>query len=219
MKYSKDHTIYVNQDGIEVPSVTTILKILNKPFLTKWANIMGFRGINVDNVLEETSRIGTLVHGIVRAFVMKYYYIWIGDYSDKQTVIRYFDSFLSWYKKNKVEPIFTEQILVSDRFGGTCDFYGLINDKYTILDYKTSKRFYATMFLQLAAYCMILESQGKQVDQVAILLLKNKGEAEPKFIQRTELEPYIEAFKKLLDLFHTWYDLNIRDGWGNILEG
>ena len=31
-----DHSTYVNNDKIEVPSATTILKILNKPFCYKW---------------------------------------------------------------------------------------------------------------------------------------------------------------------------------------
>ena len=31
-----DHSTYLNNDEIEVPSVTTIIKILNKPFIAKW---------------------------------------------------------------------------------------------------------------------------------------------------------------------------------------
>ena len=31
-KYS-DHSTYNNNEGVEVPSVTTIMKVLNKPFI------------------------------------------------------------------------------------------------------------------------------------------------------------------------------------------
>ena len=37
------HNVYCNKDDKEVPSVTTILKIINKPSLMYWANGMGFR--------------------------------------------------------------------------------------------------------------------------------------------------------------------------------
>ena len=52
MKYS-NHAQYINEKCIEVPSVTTILKLLNKPSLCKWANYLGFKRENVDKVLEE----------------------------------------------------------------------------------------------------------------------------------------------------------------------
>jgi hypothetical protein len=216
MKYSKKHTVYLNSAGIEVPSVTTVLKILNKPFLTKWANIMGFKRRNVDDILDETSRIGTMVHGVIRSFLMGYYYIWMGDPWDRDIVVRRLDSFITWKKNYEIEPIFMEKELISDRIAGTCDFYGMIDSKCTIMDFKASKKFYSSMFLQLAAYCIMLEAQGLKVEQVCIVLVNDTG-ASSKFIQRGDLDPYIDSFNKLLDLFHSWFDLNEEHGWGSIL--
>jgi hypothetical protein len=216
MKYSKSHTMYLNNNGEEVPSVTTVLKILNKPFLIKWANIMGFKRRSVDDILEETSRIGTMVHGVIRSFLMGYYYIWMGDPRDKIRVIYHLDSFITWKKNYKIEPIFMEKQLITDRVAGTCDFYGFIDGRLTIMDFKTSKRFYSSMFLQLAAYCVMLELQGLKVEQVCIVLI-NEGKTTSKFIQRDELDPYIDSFNKLLELFHSWFDLNQIYGWGEII--
>ena len=37
-KVSQAHTVYKTADGIRVPGVTTVLGVLNKPALIKWAN-------------------------------------------------------------------------------------------------------------------------------------------------------------------------------------
>ena len=54
-KYS-DHSTYMNEEEVEVPSVTTIMKILNKPFIAKWANSLGWKRQSYDKVLEEQGR-------------------------------------------------------------------------------------------------------------------------------------------------------------------
>ena len=45
-KQQDEHRKYFNKDGKEVPSCTTIIKMLNKPELVKWANYMGFKKID-----------------------------------------------------------------------------------------------------------------------------------------------------------------------------
>ena len=44
-KKANAHTQYKLVDGTKVPSVTTVLGILNKPALVKWANNLGLQGI------------------------------------------------------------------------------------------------------------------------------------------------------------------------------
>lgn len=217
MKYSK-HSTYINTDGTEVPSATTILHILNKPFLVTWANSMGFRRKNVKEILEESSLTGTMVHKIIEAYLMKKMMVFIPvKHVTKELIYRYLDHFFEWKKRHEIEPIFMEKKLVSTRFGGTVDFYGKVDGKYTILDFKTSKRAYSSMFLQLAGYCYMLEQQGLQVDQVAIINV-NIDKYKERFISREDLEPYIETFTILVELFHKWHDLNASDGWGSILD-
>ena len=63
--YSKDHTVYRNRDGKEIPSVTTVLKLLNKPALIGWANYLGFKRTRVTDVLLESANIGTDFHAMV----------------------------------------------------------------------------------------------------------------------------------------------------------
>lgn len=216
MKYSK-HMTYYNKDKIEVPSATTILKILNKPFLAKWANFMGFKRKRIQDILDETSEIGTMLHKLIEVYTNNKIFVFVGgQYSSRFLMIQFMNSFLEWRKLHEVEPIFTEHHMASDQYGGTVDFYGKVDGKCTILDYKTSKRFYPGMFLQLGAYCHMLEEQGYKVEQVAIIRV-NQNEYKEKFMTREQLTPYINTFMTLVSLFHMWYKLNIEEGWGDIL--
>lgn len=217
MKYS-DHSTYYNKDKVEVPSVTTILKILNKPFLTKWANFMGFKRKNVDDILERSSEIGTLVHKMIECYLLNKMFIFIPSrHVAKTLAMMYLNSFLEWKSNHTVEPIFMERKFSVDKFGGTVDFYGMVDGKHTILDFKTSKQVYSSMFLQLSFYCIMLEEHGFIVDQAAIIIV-NDGKYNEKFITREELEEYIPIARLLVDLFHVWYDINLEKGWGNILK-
>ena len=63
------HTKYVNSNGQEVPSVTQILGVINKPALINWANKMGLQGIKTSEVLRNTADIGTLAHEIIEKWI------------------------------------------------------------------------------------------------------------------------------------------------------
>lgn len=212
-KYS-NHSIYKNKDGIEVPSVTTIVKLLNKPALQKWANYLGFKRQKVDDVLNEKAELGTMFHEAVECCLMGYYYIPIAEEYMINTMKVYLGHFLDFKRQHIIEPEFMEKHMTSTNFGGTCDFYGNYDGKKTIIDFKTSKQPYSSMFLQLAAYVIMIEDMGKEVEQVMILCCNTK--VTTKILSRKELNPYIETFRLLADLFNKWYDLNIIDGWGNI---
>lgn len=214
-KFNTDnkHTMYFNKFGEEVPSATTILKILNKPQLVKWANYLGFNHLHVDSVLNEASTLGTIVHDLINSILLNHYIIYINDGRVPIDILcSYINRFKIWLKTNTVIPILLEKSISSDKFGGTLDFYGIINDKYTILDFKTSKKIRISMFFQLALYTILLEELGYKVDQVGILLVNPKYKDE-KYIQRDKLQPYIDFVSKLVDIFHSYYEINNDDNW------
>jgi len=223
-KYNKNHTIYINDKNIEVPSVTTILQLLNKPKLLKWVNYLGFKRQNYELVLQDYSNIGTLVHYIINCILSNQLIdkdLINKKYSNLYHVLNsnflHIKAFNIWRELHTIKPIYLEESLTSEKFGGTIDFYGKIDNKLTILDFKTSKDFYSTMFLQLAGYCILIEEKGLEVDNVGILIINNSGYKE-RIFTRGKINKYIEVFKNLLSLFHLWYDLNHNDEWGNILE-
>lgn len=218
MKYS-EHKQYYNENGDEVPSVTTIIALLNKPALSKWANAMGFRGKSIKEILDKASEIGTLMHDCLEKYFKGEKFILPEEYyKHKPTLLKRLDGFLSWLStQNSLKPIMLEKVLTSDNFGGTMDFFGELNDENVILDFKTSGSVYATMFLQLAAYTIMMEEKGYRVDGVGIVHITEKGTT-LYYKTRKELDKYIGTFKALATLFSLWYDVNIEDGWGNICE-
>lgn len=206
-KYS-DHSTYINKKEIEVPSATTIIKILNKPSIAKWANSLGWKRMSYDKVLEQRAFEGTLVHEVCHEYLFNE-----GKKFDTTTPesrkfivdnLRTFKDFLDTFN---LEPLWGEKSFSSDRYGGTVDLYCNLEGKATILDFKTSKNFYSTHFIQLGAYIQLLEEKDYKIEQVAILIIRD-GEHKLKIIQRNEMDMYIDIFNKLTDLFYLVYDLN-----------
>ena len=65
------HRKYYNSNGIEVPSVTEIVKMLHKPELDSWANWMGLvRRINVNDYLVQKAEYGSYCHDLFENFFM-----------------------------------------------------------------------------------------------------------------------------------------------------
>ena len=216
MKYYSDHAAYFNDKNEEVPSVTTILKILNKPSLCKWANYLGFKRENVDKVLELSAEKGTAVHELLNSilFYTETDIRFSGDFT-KEYMYSMLDNFNNWKSNHKLEPIFGERQFSCDEFGGTVDLYCKLDDKYTILDFKTSKKFYSSMFIQLSAYYYMLNLHGYEVDQVCILLVNDKI-CMHKIMDVKDINDYIDTFLLLSKLFNKVYKLN--EEWGDLLE-
>lgn len=218
MKYTTDHTVYYNDNNEEVPSATTVLKILNKPSLVSWANFLGFKRIKTEDVLKDTSAIGTVVHEAIRAIIRKseYVYIKMDDIPPLSYIAGHLRAFLRWYNSNTIEAIFLEKPFHTDTFGGTVDFYGKVNGKLSIIDFKTSKKIRLSMFLQLALYTIMLEKNGYEVEQVGIVLC-NPDHHNVKYVSREDLEEYIGIAELLVELFHKYYNIDKKDKWGESL--
>ncbi len=216
MKYSS-HAQYINDKQIEVPSVTTILKILNKPSINKWANYLGFKREKIDDVLKFSADKGTEVHYMLHAFLfqMKYIFVESDNGVTKDYLIKVLDNFISWSGDHTIKPIFGEKSITCDLFGGTVDLYCELDGIPTILDFKTSKSFYSSMFLQLSAYTYMMEMLDYEVEQVCILLINEKM-CKHKILKRDELDKYIATFLILTKLFYQIYELN--EDWGDLLE-
>ncbi|WP_304576807.1 hypothetical protein [Romboutsia ilealis] len=215
MKFSS-HSTYINDNGEEVASATSILKILNKPFLSRWANSLGWKRQSVDKVLLASSEKGTMIHEAINAYLFgEKFKFEENDYCDKGTLMCALDNFISWKKDNDFKPIWGEKKMVCEKFGGTVDLYCEIDGKKTILDFKTGKSFYSSMFLQLAAYTYMLEGKDYEVEQVAILIV-NENYCKIKVIKRKDLNDYIDTFLVLVELFYKVYDLNKE--WKDLLD-
>jgi len=171
-KRVKSHITYRIADGTAVPGVTTVLGILNKPALIKWANNLGLEGIDSSRYVDEKAAIGTLAHQMIADY-LKGLKTDTSEYSKveidqaENAVL----SFFEWEKAHHIKPILVERPLVSEqwRFGGTVDCLGHINDLLYLLDFKTASGIFPEMLIQVAAYRQLVIENGFEVDKVAIL--------------------------------------------------
>lgn len=169
---TKAHIRYKDKEGNVVPGVTTILGILNKPALVKWANNLGLQGIDSTKYRDEMADIGTLAHYMIMCYLNKQESI-LDDYSKDQIekAENCLISFWEWEKGHKIEPILVEQPLVSEfyKYGGTVDLYCKLDGEFTLIDFKTGKAIYPEMIYQLAAYQELLIENGNLCSKTRIL--------------------------------------------------
>jgi len=195
VKRARPHQRYRLRDGAEVPGVTTVLGVLNKPALVTWANRMGLRGIDTGRYVDELATIGTLAHAIIIHS--------LGgpepDFADHTANQRALAenavlSFTAWRRGREMETVLAEVPLVSERYayGGTPDWYGLVDGRRVLLDFKTGKAIYDEHLYQVAAYRGLLVENWHGVDEVRVLQVgRDEGEG---FSERVILGSAIESY-------------------------
>ncbi len=216
---TKAHTRYRNANGDIVPGVTTILGVLNKPYLVKWANNLGLEGIDSSKYVDHLARIGTLAHHMVECD-LKGETPDTSDYSQDEiskaenSLISYYN----WKERNSFVVIFSEARLVSEvyQYGGTIDCLAKIYSgplgcagKYVLIDFKTSKAIYDEHAFQLAAYRQLaleklnpnpLVADHIEVDESRIVRI---GRTEDEgFEERVykDLSAHFEVFRNCLNI-------------------
>lgn len=212
-KYSTHKEYYYN--GIEVPSATTVLKVLNKPALVKWANVLGFKRMNVDEVVSIKAEFGSWIHQLIEWIISGYHVVYhhptdIFTIKDVSLALKHFRK---WYDNLKdFEAIFQEKSFTGENYAGTLDLYAKIDGEYTLVDFKTSKEINMSMFIQLGLYIILLENHGYRVDKAGIVLV-NIYRAKQKFITRAEMQPYIDIGLQLVNLFRNLESVKEIDKW------
>ena len=169
---TKIHTVYKTQDGKRVPSVTTILGILNKPALLQWAWQCGVDGLDYRTVRDTAGDIGTLAHYMILSHLRKQEPD-LSEYSQHNIDLaeNCFLKYLEWEQEHTIEPLLVEEPLVSELygFGGTIDCLAKVNEELWLVDHKTGKAIYPEMAHQLAAYSHLLTEAGYNVANARIL--------------------------------------------------
>lgn len=206
---TKAHQRYRGGIGEDYPGVTTVLNILDKPGLPRWANNLGLQGIDSSRYTSESAEIGTLAHKMILAYFSGKICD-TADYSANQIkkAERSLTLFHKWVKTYNPKPILVEARLVSHRFGygGTIDLYA----KLTIggqtfdelIDFKTGSGPWPVHFAQLAAYRNLLKENGhvcencRLVKVPADFTVENFSES-----QLLYLEKYWRAFLHCLAIY------------------
>jgi hypothetical protein len=206
----------------EYPSVTTVLDCLGKgDALMHWAvgqataYIRQNRGLglSLDELLERASKnwmtvkgeaadIGSEIHDLIEKYI-QHGKDAVGTY--RSEVTHGFLAFLEWERAHGVKWVKSEFPIVSHVHGyaGTLDAICIYEDRPYVIDFKSSKGFYDTFGMQIAAYRKAAEEMGHKVQGTGILRLdKVTGDPEWKDYSDT-YERDCAAFLKLLDFFYT----------------
>ena len=222
----KDHKYKVGDDII--PSVTKIIDNIVPVYLTKWAANEGAawfkrnaqRGWNLNDeedvekivkgiandhiVISKTAlNIGKVVLGYIEEVIE-----WsLGELSDMpempedEAAVNSIQAFGKWVRENDVEWVATEERIYSKKYkyAGTVDAVAMIEDKFSVIDFKTSKQIYKSYKLQVYAYKQAIEEMyGEEVESCWILRF---DKATGKFQAKEIKEDYLPAFIKGLEFF------------------
>jgi hypothetical protein len=172
-KKGRAHQVYT-VNGRRVPGVTTILGVLNKPALVKWANNLGLQGIDSTSYVDALASIGTLAHEMIQEYLGGPK--WDREGSTRTEIDAAENAVLSFHEwervngiKMETEAIELQLVSESNLYGGTIDWLGRIDSKRWLVDIKTSKALYPEHTYQVAAYHRLLIENGYGVDGVRLL--------------------------------------------------
>jgi len=170
-------------DGERLPSVTEICEPIS------------FKKLDAVNkvIVAKAAMRGTLVHELIEN------YIYTGEFSDEEVpaeIQAYLVAFANWWFTYKPTPLYNELLVGSKELGycGTCDFVCKIDNKLTLIDFKTTssidKKY---LSVQLYGYKNALAEKGINIEVCAVLHLKKDGDW-----NYQEIEPDKEWFELLL---------------------
>lgn len=194
------HSKYYDIYGKEVPSVTTVLQIINKPELIGWAHYMGTRQISIESILEKSSYFGNSIHDYLECYFTGGCYIPIFSELLNEEDYKKATNNFRWFMKDKTyKCILSEASRSNNVFGGTLDYYGDFNGKRMLIDFKTSKDVYPTYLLQLGGYYELIKNEV-EVEGAGILIV-NKKHCVMKEITLEKLKRYGEMFYILTNFY------------------
>lgn len=200
----KAHTSYCTADGKRVPSVTTVLGVLNKPALVKWANNLGLQGIDSSKYVDKLARIGTLAHLLAHCELTGTPPDLLPYSQEEQTLaLNALKSFHSWLRAHSVVLVASERPLVSEkhRFGGTIDLIAKVDGALELVDFKTSKALYKEHLYQVAAYKELAKEHGHKIRRVRVLRIGRTVEEGFEEIVRPALPDHWKVFKSALEIY------------------
>lgn len=205
------HTPYHLADGAIVPSVTTVLGILDKPGLPHWAWECGMRGEDYREVRDAAADIGTLSHHLIACHLKGEAPDTSAYYSEAEVekAKRCLAKYLRWESEHPISPVMIETPLVSEefKFGGTLDLFAEFDGEFILIDFKTGNGIYDSMFYQLAAYWKLLEEQGWPVANARILRISaDDGDFEERI--KTTMETEWQIFEHCLGIYRLRSEAN-----------
>lgn len=169
---------YVDPEGNQYPSITTVLSILSREAIQKWRERVGEEEAN--RISRVASSRGTKIHNIIEKYIANDPEYLQGEmphniqtFKDIQPIV---DQNLS--KVYSIEaPLYSKHLGVA----GRVDCVGVWNGKDSIIDWKTSrkekkKEWISNYFMQAAAYAIMWEERtGRPIKQLVVAIAGDMG--------------------------------------------
>ncbi len=193
--------IYTTPDGMEYPSVTTILSaVSDKSGLDNWRKAVG--NDVADKITKESCDRGTAMHTIIEQHLLKH------DISQFINSPGYplYRSLLIYLRK--IKPLSLELPVWSNnlKIAGRVDCIGLYENKLSIIDFKSSRKEKQAnqiehYFLQCTLYALSLfELLDIECKQIVILISSNEGF--PQVFKR-ETRDYVQNAINTVKMFYS----------------
>tara|TARA_Y100000033_G_scaffold49735_1_gene58627 strand:+ start:236 stop:916 length:681 start_codon:yes stop_codon:yes gene_type:complete len=169
---------YVDPEGNQYPSITTVLSILSREAIQKWRERVGEEEAN--RISRVASSRGTKIHNIIEKYIANDSEYLSGEMPHNIQTFKdiqpYIDSNLS--KVYSIEaPLYSKHLGVA----GRVDCVGVWNGKDSIIDWKTSrkekkKEWISNYFMQAAAYAIMWEERtGRPIKQLVVAIAGDTG--------------------------------------------
>ena len=136
---------------------------------------------NFRKVSKKALDIGSQVHEAI----MQYFKTGKEPVDPPEQVANAFLAFLEFKDEHKLETMLVEERLFADDWCGQLDWYGLLDGKTYVLDWKSSKGHYRDMRIQAAAYRKLLIEGGYPCEGHGVVRL-DKETGIPDFKDHTE---------------------------------
>jgi hypothetical protein len=213
-------------DGQHIPSVTGILRRLAKQALIQWAANCAVDHIEEafraegpafilrpfpqvcaeartahERIRDAGADVGTRVHAHAKKMLTERAVVLPEIVTEEE--YKALQAFMLWLGSHDVKPEALERKVMSRKlwYAGTCDFWGRVDGKRCVLDFKTSKGIYDDHWLQTAAYEIALREEldiKEPIGRWLIHLDKSTGTFKPYF--RPELGFEHQGFMHLVGL-------------------
>lgn len=206
-----EHTKYYH-DGKEIPSCSTIAKMLDKPELVDWANYMGFKGYSTKDYINLRKDYGNACHELFELYFGNGLVATHGGdelLSDDEMflVINKFKIIERFFTEANLKVLANEFFMEGSTYGGTLDLllHDLNKDTLMILDLKTSKVIRREHWLQVMGYAQLLEEIYElPVSDVGIILLSKPHNSKDLITIRStqDCQNELQIFNHLKDIYY-----------------
>ncbi len=183
--------LYTGDSGLKVPSVSTVLGILDN---REWASAFILKNgrRNLDRLQYDAAGLGTRIHALADQLA------WDRGVAVDPEMELYAEALREFFDLHVRRVIATELSLVSEkeRVGGTCDLVcELHSGQIAVVDFKSKKNggITARDRAQTAGYALLLGEHGYKVTQRVIVRIHTSEEKRGK-----------------------WYCKNAEDHWGDV---